>query len=61
MRFCQKLEGFHVQVSRDFALNYDGIKTRVGPLEINVSPDSIAQSSEISRSIEQWFKVKFQV
>lgn len=39
LRFCQKLEGFHVQVSRDFSLNYDGVKTKVEPIEITISPD----------------------
>ena len=62
LRFCQKLEGFHVQVARDFALNYDGIKSKVGPLEITISPDSIAQATKIPRFGEQWFKsMKFQL
>ena len=52
LRFYQKLEGFHVQAARDFALNYDGVKTRVEPLEIIVSPDSKSQATEIPRFIE---------
>ena len=49
LRFFQKLEGFLVQVAKDFALNCDGVKTRVGPLEIVVSPYSIAQATKIPR------------
>jgi len=46
----------------DFALNYNGIKTKVGPLELAVTPDSIAAATEIPRQGEKWFKVqKFQL
>jgi len=42
----------------DFALNFDGIKTKVGPLELAVTPDSIAAATEIPRQGEKWFKVQ---
>jgi hypothetical protein len=27
MNFCQKIQGFNQQVTKDFALHFDGIKT----------------------------------
>ena len=42
----------------DFTLNFDGIKTKIGPLELVVTPDSIAAATEIPRLGEKWFKVQ---
>jgi hypothetical protein len=62
LRFCQKLQGFHAQITKDFTLNFTGIGTKVGILSLNVSPDTISHATEIPRSGETWFKVqKFQL
>ena len=52
-RFCEKMQGYHKQIAIDFALNFDGIKTKVGPLEFAVTPDSIAAATEIPRQGEK--------
>jgi hypothetical protein len=57
-RFCQKLQGYHLEVSRDFVQNYMDGKTKIGPLEINVIADMIVEVTEIPRTREQWFKAK---
>jgi hypothetical protein len=57
-RFCQKLQGHHLEVSRDFVQNYKSGKTNVGPLEIHVIAYMIAEVTEIPRIGEQWFKEK---
>ena len=49
LQFCEKLQGFHTQIDKDFILNYDGVRTKVSPLDINVSVDSIAQAIDIPR------------
>ena len=51
-RFCEKMQGYHKKIAIDFTLNFDGIKTKVGPLEIAVTPDSIAAATEIPRQGE---------
>lgn len=56
--FCKKFQGYHKQVVRDFVLNFDRKKTKVGPLEMEVSLNSIATSTEIPKVGEQWFKVE---
>jgi len=52
------MQGYHKQMAMDFALNFDGIKTKVGPLEVAVNPDTIAAATEIPRQGEKWFKVQ---
>jgi hypothetical protein len=46
----------HLEVSRDFSLNFDGTKTKVGTLELDVSEETIAVATEIPNSGERWFK-----
>jgi hypothetical protein len=57
-RFCDKIEGHHLEVSRDFVKNYKSGKTNVGPLEIHLTMDLIAEVNEIPRTGELWFKAK---
>jgi hypothetical protein len=57
-RFCQKIEGHHLEVSRDFVQNYKEGKTQVGPLEIQLTTNLIAEVTEIPRTKELWFKAR---
>jgi len=57
-RFCQKLEGYHLEVSRDFVKNFNEGKTKVGPVEIHLTTDFISEVTEIPRSGECYFKAK---
>ena len=45
--FCQKMQRGHPEVAREFALNFDGIKTKVGTLELEVSEETIEAATEI--------------
>ena len=56
MRFCQKLQGFHAQVSKYFAVSFVGIASKVGVLSFVVSPKTISLSTEILRMGEEWLK-----
>ena len=56
MRFCQKLQRYHAQVSNDFVVNFFGIASNVGVLNFMVSPETISQPTEIHRTGEEWFK-----
>ena len=55
-RFCKKLQGGHAQVTKEFALNFTGLNSKVAMLEISVSPEAIAAVTEIPRGQEEWFK-----
>jgi hypothetical protein len=46
----------HLDVAREFALNFDGTKTKVGTLELEVFEVTIATTNEIPNTSERWFK-----
>jgi hypothetical protein len=54
--FCQKMQRGHPEVAREFSLNFDGTKTKVGTLELEVSEVNIAATTEIPNTGEIWFK-----
>jgi hypothetical protein len=54
--FCQKIERVHPEVSREFSLNLNGNKTKVGTLELEVFESTIAAATEIPNTGEIWFK-----
>jgi hypothetical protein len=46
----------HLEVAREFDLNFDGTKTKVGTLELNASEETIETTTEIPNTGERWFK-----
>jgi hypothetical protein len=46
----------HPEVAREFALNFNGTKTKVGMLEFEVSELSISVATNIPNTGEKWFK-----
>jgi hypothetical protein len=56
LSFFQNMQRGHPKVARKFALHFDGIKTKVGDLEFEVSEASIAVSTWIPNTGERWFK-----
>jgi hypothetical protein len=56
INFCQKMQRAHPEVAREFALNFDGTKTKVGTFEFEVSEFSISTATEIPNTGERWFK-----
>ena len=54
--FCEKLWGGHAQITKEFSLNFIGLNSKVGVLELQDSPDIISTVSEIPRNQEIWFK-----
>jgi len=54
--FCKKLQGGHAQVTKEFALNFTGLNSKVAMLEVQVSPEAISAVTEIPRGQEEWFK-----
>jgi hypothetical protein len=57
-RFFKKLDGHHLEVIREFVRNFKEGKTQVGPMEINLTVDLIAEVTEIPRTDELWFKAR---
>lgn len=52
LRFCEKLQVFHTQVSKEFALHFSGTTTKIGMLNVPVTPKIIASMTEIPRGQE---------
>ena len=55
-KFCEKLQGGHTQVSKEFALHFSGTTTKIGMLNVPVTPEIIALVIEMPRGKESWFK-----
>ena len=56
LKFCQKLQGFHAQISKDFLVNFTCTNSKVGVLNFTLSPETISQATKIPREGEEWFK-----
>lgn len=56
MSFCQRIQRFHQQVTKYFALHFYGVKTKVGDLEFAVTPQTISAATGIPCTCMQWFK-----
>ena len=54
--FCEKLQGCHTQVSKEFSLHFSGTNTKIGMLNVLVTPEIIAFVTKIPRGKENWFK-----
>jgi hypothetical protein len=56
LSFCHNMQRGHPEVVMQFALNFDGIKTKVGNLEFEVFEATIAATTKIPNTGERWFK-----
>ena len=56
LHFFQRLQGCHVQVSKEFALNFNGITTKVGMLNLTITPETIVAATGIPRGEEKWVR-----
>ena len=45
IRFYEKLPGYNRQVAKEFAKNFNGTKTKVGNLQLQVFEDSIVAAT----------------
>jgi hypothetical protein len=56
IRFCEKLQGYNMQVEKEFSLSFNGIEAKVGNMQFQVFEDTIVVATEIPSHGEQWFK-----
>jgi hypothetical protein len=56
LKFCEKMKRSHLEVAKQFTLNFSGKKTKVGFLEFEVSEQSIYVDTKIPNCGEKWFK-----
>ena len=56
LQFFPRLQGCHVQVSKEFSISFNVTTSKVGMLNLTVTPETIAATTGIPRGGEQWFK-----
>jgi len=56
MRFCERIQGYHLQFTKEFAKGFDGVKAKVGSLPFSVSSQTIYEATDIPLGGEEWFK-----
>ena len=56
LQFCQKIQGFHAQISKDFVVNFTCTTSKERVLNFTVSPNTISQATEIPKEGEEWLK-----
>jgi hypothetical protein len=52
----RSLQGYNVEVEKQFSLNFEGNKTRIGPLEFQVTEQKIVVATEMPTQGDRWFK-----
>ena len=45
LQFYQRLQRCHVQVSKEFALNFNGTTKKVGMMNLTITPETIATTT----------------
>jgi hypothetical protein len=61
VKFIQSFEGFNLEVAQDFSQTFDGTRAKIGDLQLQVSEESIAEATGLSREGDRWFKnLKFE-
>ena len=54
--YCEKLTGYHVEVTRAFARSFDGQKVEFKTLTLQVIEESIVEDTRLSVEGDKWFK-----
>jgi hypothetical protein len=49
VKFVQSFEGFNLEVAQAFSKTFDGEKSKVGDLQLQVTKESIAESTSLSQ------------
>ena len=47
MRFCERIQGYHLQLEKEFSRGFDGVQVKVGSRTFQVSAQSIVEAIEI--------------
>ena len=55
-KFCEKLQGYHSQVTMLFIKNYRDEKVQLESLTVRVNKNSIAEAIDVPAHGEKWFK-----
>jgi hypothetical protein len=54
-RFCETLQGYYHGIAEAFAKIFDGVKVKLGPLEMQIDEASVSAATKIPGESERWF------
>ena len=54
--YCERLTGYHVEVTRAFAWSFDGQKVEFKTLTLQVTEESITEATRLYVEGDKWFK-----
>jgi hypothetical protein len=58
MPFLQRFKGHGKHVTKVFAKTFDGMKGRIGAIELQLSKEFFSQDTRLSQGGEPWFNNK---
>ena len=54
--FVEKFEGFNLTVAQEFTLTFDGCKSKIGYVQLELNEDFISQATGLPAMGQKWFK-----
>lgn len=54
--YCDRLTGYHLEVTKAFSQSFDGHKVEFKSLTLQVTEDSVAEATRLSMEGNKWFK-----
>ena len=58
LKFIEKFDGFHKEITKSFARSFDGMEVEIGDIKFLVTEAFIVETAELPRVGERWFKNK---
>jgi hypothetical protein len=56
MSFYEKVQGYNVQLTKQFSLNFNGFSRTIARITFPVSEETISTATDIPMQGEKWFK-----
>jgi hypothetical protein len=54
--FVQSFRGFNLDVAKEFAKTFDGVRVKVGDVQFHIEEDFVAKATGLPLSGDKWFK-----
>jgi len=59
LMFIKKFHGHNLEMTRQFASTFDGLRAVIGDFELIIDQQALAEATGLSNTGEQWFKGKY--
>jgi len=56
MRFCENIQGYNLRLTKEFAMNINGLEVKFGTLTFLVTKVTVKATTKIPIEGEKWFK-----